>query len=66
VPADWARTVFLGLLPVVPHYLRAKRSQGRPARYDIRLRDKSAARAVFTIDGGVLTVGTLPARFRRP
>jgi len=58
VPAEWARTVFLGLLPVVPHYLRAERARGRPARYDIRLRGEHAARAVFTIEDGVLTVGT--------
>jgi uncharacterized protein (TIGR03083 family) len=64
VPADWARTVFLGLLPVVPHYLRAERAQGRPARYDIRLRGEHAARAVFTIEDGVLTVGT-PAAGQR-
>jgi uncharacterized protein (TIGR03083 family) len=64
VPADWARTVFLGLLPVVPHYLRAERARGRPARYDIRLRGEHAARAVFTIEDGVLTVGT-PAAGQR-
>jgi len=64
VPADWARTVFLGLLPVVPHYLRAERAQGRPARYDVRLRGEHAARAVFTIEDGVLTVGT-PAAGQR-
>jgi hypothetical protein len=58
VPADWARTVFLGLLPVVPYYLRAERAGGRPARYDIRLRGEGAARAVFTIERGALTVGT--------
>ena len=64
VPADWARTVFLGLLPVVPHYLRAERAQGRRARYDIRLRGEHDARAVFTIEGGALTVGT-PAAGQR-
>jgi uncharacterized protein (TIGR03083 family) len=57
VPADWARTVFLGLLPVVPHYLRAEHAQERPARYDIRLRGEHGARAVFIIEGGALTVG---------
>lgn len=58
VRADWARTVFLGLLPVVPYYLRAERAEGRPVRYDIRLRGESAARAVFAIERGALTVGT--------
>jgi SCP-2 sterol transfer family len=57
VPADWARTVFFGLLPIVPHYLRAEQAHGRPARYDIRLRGEHAARAVFTVEDGVLTVG---------
>src|SRR5262249_17723564 len=32
VPADWARTVFLGVLPVVPHYLNPRRTPGRPVR----------------------------------
>jgi hypothetical protein len=45
------------VLPVVPYYLRAERAEGRPARYDIRLRGEGASRAVFTIEGGSLTVG---------
>jgi hypothetical protein len=57
VPADWARTVFLGLTPIVPHYLLAERARGLRVRYDIRLRGDRTARAVFTIDDGVLTVG---------
>src|SRR5215475_5414067 len=56
VPADWARTVFLGLLPVLPHYLLAERARGRPARYDIRLRGEHGARAVFTIADGELAI----------
>jgi uncharacterized protein (TIGR03083 family) len=56
VPADWARTVFLGVLPVVPHYLDARRAQGRHAQYDIRLRGERAARAVFTVAGGALAI----------
>jgi len=35
----------------------AERAGGRPARYDIRLRGEGAARAVFTIERGALTVG---------
>src|SRR5215475_4487296 len=57
VPADWARTVFLGVLPVLPHYLLAGRARGRPARYDIRLRGERGARAVFTIAAGELAIG---------
>src|SRR5215470_5814418 len=49
VPADWARTVFLGVLPVVPYYLDAQRARGRHARYDIRLRGERGARATFTV-----------------
>jgi uncharacterized protein (TIGR03083 family) len=54
VRAGWARTVFLGVLPVLPHYLLPERARGRPARYDVRLRGERAARAVFTVaDGGL-------------
>jgi uncharacterized protein (TIGR03083 family) len=56
VPAGWARTVFLGVLPVLPHYLLAERAHGRPARYDIRLRGERGARAIFTIAGGELAI----------
>jgi uncharacterized protein (TIGR03083 family) len=56
VPAGWARTVFLGVLPVLPHYLLAGRAHGRPARYDIRLRGERGARAIFTIAGGELAI----------
>src|SRR5262249_20655067 len=61
VQPDWARTVFLGLLPVVPHYLLAERARGRCVRYDIRLRGDQAARALFIVDDGVLTIsGPVP------
>jgi uncharacterized protein (TIGR03083 family) len=56
VPAGWAQTVFLGALPVLPHYLLAGRAHGRPARYDIRLRGERGARAIFTIAGGELAI----------
>lgn len=56
VPAGWARTVFLGVLPVLPHYLDAQRAQGRHARYDIRLRGERTARAVFTVADGALAI----------
>jgi Mycothiol maleylpyruvate isomerase N-terminal domain len=57
VQADWARTVFLGLTPIVPHYLLAERARGWRVQYDIRLRGDRTSRAVFSIDDGVLTVG---------
>jgi uncharacterized protein (TIGR03083 family) len=64
VPADWARTVFMGLLPVVPHYLLAERARGRPARYDIRLRGERSARAIFTVADEALAIEA-PAAGRR-
>ena len=56
VPSSWARTVFLGVLPVVPHYLLAERAHGRPARFDIRMRGERGARAVFAVAGGALVI----------
>jgi len=56
VPADWARTVFLGVLPVVPHYLLPERAQGRSARFDIRMRGGGGARAVFAVADGALVI----------
>ena len=56
VPSSWARTVFLGVLPVVPHYLLAERAQGRPARFDIRMRGERGARAVFAVADGALVI----------
>jgi uncharacterized protein (TIGR03083 family) len=56
VPAGWARTVFLGVLPAVPHYLLPQRAHARPARYDIRLRGERDARAIFTVADGALAI----------
>jgi len=56
VPSGWARTVFLGVLPVVPHYLLAERARGRPARFDIRMRGERGARAVFAVADGALVI----------
>jgi len=56
VSADCAQAVFLGVLPVVPHYLLAERARGRPARFDIRMRGERGARAVFTVADGTLTI----------
>jgi len=65
VPAGWARTVFLGVLPVVPHYLEAQRAEGRRARYDIRLRGEPGARAIFTIADSALAIEA-PAAGQHP
>jgi hypothetical protein len=54
----------LGLLPVVPHYLVTERARGRPVRYDIRLRSEPAARAVFTVADGTLTIAAPTAHQR--
>jgi hypothetical protein len=64
VRAGWARTVFLGALPVTPHYLLPDRARGRPARFDVRLRGERAARAVFTVADGALAIGAPAAGLR--
>jgi hypothetical protein len=47
--------VFLGVLPVVPHYVLAERAQPR-TRYDIRLRGPSDTRVIFTVADGALLI----------
>jgi uncharacterized protein (TIGR03083 family) len=50
------RTIFLGLLPVLPHYVDPRRAAGRTATFDVRLRGDPAARAVFAFDHGRLAI----------
>jgi hypothetical protein len=50
------RTIFLGLLPVLPHYVDQRRAAGRTATFDVRLRGDPAARAIFASDRGRLTI----------
>jgi len=57
VPADWARTVFHGVQPVLPHYLDADRATGRRHSFDVRLRGRTADRTLLSIADGVLRVG---------
>lgn len=52
---DWAHTVFRGLLPVMPSYV-SDRAAGVRARIDVRLRGDPAARAVFDLADGAMTV----------
>ena len=52
---EWAHTVFKGLLPVMPSYV-SERAAGVRARIDLRLRGDSAARAVFDLADGAMTV----------
>src|SRR5262245_35969154 len=56
VPSPWARTVFHGVLPVLPYYLLADRAGGRHQRFDVRLRGPKPDRTVFTIADGALLV----------
>jgi hypothetical protein len=62
VSADWARSVFLGLLPVLPHYLLPERATGRHHRFDIRLRGRPTVGAVFSITDGILKIEPPAAR----
>jgi len=56
VPPDWARTVFRGVIPVLPHYLRTERATDWHHRFDMRLRGRPTAGAVLAIDDGQLSV----------
>jgi uncharacterized protein (TIGR03083 family) len=62
VPPDWARTVFEGVLPVLPHYLLPERAVGRACTFDIRLRGRPPVGAVWAIADGHLTVSPAPGR----
>jgi hypothetical protein len=64
------RTIFLGLLPVLPDYVAAD-ADSTPASFDIRLRGDADAHATFVFDGGQLQIRSssrpiLARRFRRP
>lgn len=50
------RTIFLGLLPVLPHYVDPQRATGCTASFDVRLRGDPPARAVLAFEDGRLTV----------
>ena len=54
-PGDM-RTIFLGLLPVLPHYVEPRRAAGVTATFDVRLRGDPGARAAFAFDRGHLTI----------
>jgi uncharacterized protein (TIGR03083 family) len=53
---DDMRTIFLGLLPVLPHYVVRDDADARSASFDVRLRGDPDARATFGFDGGTLRV----------
>jgi uncharacterized protein (TIGR03083 family) len=61
VPADWARTVFHGVQPVLPHYLDPGRAAGRDHAFDVRLRGRAGDRTLLSIRDGALHVGAAPA-----
>ena len=55
------RTIFLGLLPVLPYHVDPQRAAGLTATFDVRLRDKISA------SGRRPWLGPrLPGLFRRP
>jgi hypothetical protein len=53
---DDMRTIFLGLLPVLPHYVDPGISPSFSATFDVRLRGGADARAAFVFDHGKLEV----------
>jgi uncharacterized protein (TIGR03083 family) len=53
---DDMRTIFRGLLPVLPHYVAADISPSFTATFDVRLRGGADASAAFVFDHGVLDV----------
>src|SRR5262245_7704752 len=54
--ADDMRTIFVGLLPLLPHYVDADGAADLTAAFDVRLRADPNARARFEFDGGRLSV----------
>jgi len=54
-PGDM-RTTFLGLLPVLPHYVDPEGADGLTATFDIRLRGDPDARATLAFTDGRLSV----------
>jgi hypothetical protein len=52
---DDMRTLFLGLAPLLPHYVDPAGAAGLTARFDIRLRGDPGARADFVFEQGQLT-----------
>jgi len=50
------RTIFTGLLPVLPHYVDPQRAAGCTATFDLRLRGDPPTGAVLSFTGGRLTV----------
>jgi hypothetical protein len=54
-PQD-ARTIFLGLLPALPHYVDPQRAARCTATFDVRLRGDPAAHAILAFDHGRLAI----------
>ena len=53
---DDMRTIFVGLLPVLPYYIDPQRAAGCTATFDVRLRGDPRTRAVLAFARGQLTV----------
>ena len=50
------RTIFTGLLPVLPYYADPRRAAGQTATFDVRLRGDPPTGAVLAFTHGQLTV----------
>lgn len=51
-----ARAVFMGLLPLLPHYVNRPEAAGFRGRFDIRLRGSREARVVLAFEDGLLAI----------
>ena len=56
IPADEARAVLMGSLPVLPHFVAEDEAAGFRARFDLRLRGGSNGRVVLAFADGRLAV----------
>jgi uncharacterized protein (TIGR03083 family) len=62
IGADRARTVLVGLVPLMPHYVDAERAARVRACYDVRLRGGDRPRIFLVFDSGKLSVESPSSR----
>ncbi len=62
IGADRARTVLVGLLPLMPHYVDAERAARVRACYDVRLRGGDRPRTFLVFDSGKLSTESPSSR----
>lgn len=56
IPADEARAVLMGLLPLLPHFVDPAETADFRARFDLRFRGARDARAILSFDDGRLAI----------